>query len=45
LTLFGAREHPLLDQVRGLVLNALTPRDALQWLKRWQDELLSEPKQ
>ncbi len=44
LTLFGAMEHPLLDKLRGTDVNALTPLDALQLLKRWQDELQAEHK-
>lgn len=39
LTLFAAYEHPLLDKIRGLDLNSLTPFNVLQLVKDWQDEL------
>jgi DNA mismatch repair protein MutS len=39
LTLFGPIEHPLLDELRELDLNDLTPRAALAKLQAWQDEL------
>jgi len=39
LTLFEAGEHPLLDQIRGLDLNELTPMEAMSRIKSWQDEL------
>ena len=39
LTLFEAGEHPLLDQIRALDLNELTPLEALTRIKSWQDEL------
>jgi len=35
-------EHPLLDELRQLDLNATTPLDALQHLARWQAELRKE---
>ena len=38
LTLFGA-DHPLLDKIRQLDLDAMTPLDALAQIKAWQDEL------
>lgn len=37
LTLFAAVEHPLIDEIRKTDLNALTPLDALNLLRRWQD--------
>ena len=39
LTLFAPYDHPLLDQIRAVDLNQVTPLDALQLLKQWQDEL------
>jgi DNA mismatch repair protein MutS len=39
LTLFGAAEHPLLDEIRELSVDELTPIDALLQIKRWQEEL------
>lgn len=39
LTLFGPIEHPLLDELRELDINDLTPLAALAKLKAWQDEL------
>jgi len=39
LTLFGFEEHPLLDKIRELDLNTLTPLEALQAIQSWQDEL------
>jgi len=42
LTLFGPAEHPLLDELRRLDLNSLTPMAALQTLAQWQTSLASE---
>ena len=42
LTLFGPAEHPLLDEIRELDLNGLTPLEALARIKEWQDRL-AEP--
>ncbi len=39
LSLFGSVEHPLLDQIRSLDLNRLTPLEAMQTIYAWQDEL------
>lgn len=39
LTLFGPIEHPLLDELRELNLDELTPLAALSKLQSWQDEL------
>jgi DNA mismatch repair protein MutS len=36
LTLFAAAEHPLVDEVRKTDLNALTPLEALNLIRRWQ---------
>ena len=42
MTLFGAGDHPLLEKIRGVDVNTLTPLDALSLLKQWQDELTAE---
>lgn len=42
LTLFGIADHPLLDQVRQLQLDSLTPMEALQFLQTAQAKL-AEP--
>jgi DNA mismatch repair protein MutS len=42
LTLFGPAEHPLLDEIRKLDLNASTPLQAFQLLQQWQDQLRLE---
>lgn len=39
LTLFGPAEHPLLDKIRELDLDHLTPLDSMQLIRRWQLEL------
>ncbi len=44
LTLFGAAEHPLLDELRKLELNNVTPLQAFQWLQQSQDTLAKEAK-
>jgi DNA mismatch repair protein MutS len=36
LTLFAPQEHPLLDRIRALELNNLTPLEALRLLQEWQ---------
>ncbi len=38
LTLFQMDSHPLVEKLRNLDLNALTPIAALQLLAQWQDE-------
>ncbi len=43
LTLFGPPTHPLLDTIRSLEINALTPLDGLQLIHSWQRQLQSEP--
>jgi DNA mismatch repair protein MutS len=43
MTLFGPAHHPLLDEVKEMDLNALTPLDALNRIKRWQELLADEP--
>ena len=42
LTLFGPAEHPLLDELRRLDLNNLTPLAALQLVQQWQETLAQE---
>ncbi|MBX3411402.1 MAG: DNA mismatch repair protein MutS [Pirellulales bacterium] len=39
LTLFGPVEHPLLDKIRELDVNRLTPIEALSAIQTWQAEL------
>ncbi len=39
LTLFGPAEHPLLDEVRELDVNQLTPVEALLQIQRWKGQL------
>ena len=36
------RHHPLLDEIRQVDLNQLTPLEALTHIKKWQDELAGE---
>ncbi|HZZ72006.1 MAG TPA: DNA mismatch repair protein MutS [Pirellulales bacterium] len=43
LTLFGPSEHPLLDQIRQLELNAITPLEALRLMHEWQQTLARKP--
>ncbi len=42
LTLFGAADHPLVDEVRKLDLNHVTPLAAMQMLQKWQENLAKE---
>ena len=44
LTLFGPADHPLLEELRRVDLDATAPLAALQLLKRWQEELAKEGK-
>ncbi len=39
LTLFGQADHPLLAKIRELNVDQLTPLEALNRLKQWQEEL------
>jgi DNA mismatch repair protein MutS len=39
LTLFAAEPHPLIEKLRGLDLDHLSPMAALELLNRWQAEL------
>jgi len=42
LTLFGPADHPLLDEVRKLDLNATSPMRALKLIEQWQETLAEE---
>ncbi len=42
LTLFGAVDHPMIEELRGLDLDNLTPLAAMQFLQRWKDEVAKE---
>ncbi len=44
LTLFGPADHPLLDDIRQLDVNQLTPLDALRLIHQWQDQLKKDKK-
>ena len=39
LTLFGPPEHPLLNKIRDIEVDRLTPIQALQLIQQWQREL------
>jgi DNA mismatch repair protein MutS len=39
LTLFAAEEHPLLEEIRGLDLNAMSPLEAFERLHAWKSRL------
>jgi DNA mismatch repair protein MutS len=39
MTLFGPADHPLLDELRRLDLNGVTPLMAFQLLQKWQETL------
>ena len=42
LSLFGAAEHPLLEDIRELDVNATTPLEALALIHRWQKRLADD---
>ena len=42
LTLFGAAEHPLLDEIRRCDMNHLTPMDAFSVIQKWQEKLAED---
>ena len=42
LTLFEAATHPLIDKIRRLDTNHVTPMSALEMLNEWRDELSDE---
>ena len=39
LTLFEAAEHPLVEEIRSMDPNQLTPLEALQRITKWQEQL------
>ena len=43
LTLFGLEEHPLLDEIRATNLDDLSPREALNLIHQWQEQLATTP--
>jgi len=45
LTLFGAADHPLLDEIRQTDSDQLTPLDALRLIHDWQQQLQTEAKE
>jgi DNA mismatch repair protein MutS len=42
MTLFGPAEHPMLDELRELDVNQMTPLDAMQQLAGWKKKLDEE---
>ena len=42
MTLFAPYDHPLLEEIRATEVNALTPLDALQRIRDWQEQLEGE---
>ena len=42
MTLFERAEHPLLDVIRGVDLDATSPREAMQLIDHWQTQLTAE---
>ena len=42
LTLFSPNDHPLLDEIRGVDLNQMTPLEAMQQVSQWQETLAEE---
>ena len=44
MTLFGYADHPLLDEVQKLDVNAMTPIDALQFLQAAKEKLAQPTK-
>ena len=42
MSLFGAEEHPLLDKIREVDLESLTPLETMQRLAEWQELLEQE---
>jgi len=41
LTLFAAAEHPLIDEIRQLNVDEITPLEALRLVNRWQATLVN----
>jgi DNA mismatch repair protein MutS len=44
LTLFGPADHPVVDELRRVELNNITPMQAFQLLQEWQTTLAQETK-
>jgi DNA mismatch repair protein MutS len=42
MTLFEYAEHPLLEAIRGVDLDATSPRDAMKLIDHWQGQLQAE---
>ena len=42
LTLFGPADHPLLEEIRQVDVNATAPLDALRLVQQWQEKLKVE---
>ena len=42
MTLFGSPSHPLVEKIKALDANQLTPMSALQMLHAWKDDLQDE---
>ena len=42
LTLFGFADHPLLEQIQKLEVDAMTPLEAMQFLQQAKDDLKSK---
>jgi len=43
--MFGAAHHPLVDKIKALDANQMTPIKALQTLHQWQSELVEETRE
>jgi DNA mismatch repair protein MutS len=43
LTLFGYEEHPLLDEIRAANVDEIAPREALDLIHAWQQQLAQDP--
>ena len=44
MTLFGVQDHPLIEKIKKLDPNQLTPLHALEMVNQWQTELTSKDK-
>ena len=42
MSLFGTEEHPLIEKIRQLDLESLTPLETMQRLSEWQNLLEKE---
>jgi hypothetical protein len=42
MTLFGIEEHPLLDEIRSAKLDELSPIQAFELLRDWQQRLAED---